>query len=86
MSKLVSLALISISLAACMGEPAPQDAQAAANLCTVDDPDCTNPVWLYPLCADLGCPYAPSSNPYQWEPCDTQLCYCGSPAVECRQW
>jgi hypothetical protein len=36
-----------------------------------------------PTCAELGCPFAPSGSPEQWTPCADDLCWCGSPAVQC---
>lgn len=90
MLKLACLALISLSLAACTAEVAPQEADAAANLCTVDDPDCVNPPPHFPSCSSYGCPFAPSSNPDQWSTCTTQLCYCrpswSQVWLPCYQW
>jgi hypothetical protein len=50
--------------------------ETSSPLCVVNDPDCVNPALQVPSCASYGCPCAPSSNPSQWAPRDTQLFYC----------
>lgn len=42
---------------------------------------------VFPSCASLQCPFAPSGNPLQWEPCNdfgpSTVCYCRNPAQPC---
>lgn len=37
-----------------------------------------------PLCADLGCQFAPSGDPVVWTQCVVAPCWCGSPLRQCR--
>jgi hypothetical protein len=36
-----------------------------------------------PTCASLGCTTSPSDSPDLWAPCESSVCFCGSPAVAC---
>lgn len=70
------IAAIALSLFAACALDAPDDELTATNTAEIVIAPDRPPPTQYPTCAALGCSVAPSSNPFQWAPCTTTLCYC----------
>lgn len=89
---MIRIIIIALCLAGCATDEPTTSTPSASTPCVLpaatagSDVDTTSCPTIYPSCAALGCPFAPSSNPIQWAPCTTEICYCGSPALPCDQY